>query len=243
MTDMTEKVARLAVEMRAYAERLADVEPEHGSALHDFTDRLDELLALLGDGEPVGRIIGVRGDKEPIVRWLKLPLPSPASLYLAPQREPISKRECPRCHKAEVRKWCPDCHYRWGFGTGETVHPTHREPGEWQEACAEINMGGIYDEFTDPADAIRQLGQYIREAEEALPEDGLIGESLAGRITALAAHREPGEAVADESHLPTLRSLMGMAPDVTGTESPEDFVKDLRAAWSGPPTHQEPDDE
>lgn len=50
------KVERIAIEMRAFAEKLDDVEPEHATALHDFTDALEvvaiqsHLSAPDGDG-------------------------------------------------------------------------------------------------------------------------------------------------------------------------------------------------
>lgn len=40
---------------------------------------------------------------------------------------------------------------------------------KWEEACSEIDCGGIYDSFRDAPDAIRQLGFYIKEAEGEIP--------------------------------------------------------------------------
>jgi len=76
-----------------------------------------------------------------------------------------------------------------------------REQGDdWREALAEVDLGGIYDEFKDAPDAIRQMGHYIKEAEAALEGDGYTNEgvSLAGRITALRG--EQGERIEGQPH-------------------------------------------
>lgn len=76
--------------------------------------------------------------------------------------------------------------------------------------------------------------EMLPEVREALKHNV----EVSGRLKSFANAAHPHEAVAesierfpDDSELPTLESLRGIAPDATRGESPEDFVRRLRDEW------------